>query len=50
MSRFVDLSHTLETGMPGFSMTGPDGRRLQATAGIATVRAFAEWLDGEGAA
>jgi len=37
MSRFVDLSHTLETGMPGSSMTGPDGRRFQATAEIATV-------------
>lgn len=37
MSRFVDLSHALETGMPGFSMTGPDGRRFQATVEITTV-------------
>lgn len=37
MSRFVDLSHTLETGMPGFSMAGPNGRCFQATAEIATV-------------
>jgi len=37
MSRFVDLSHTPETGMPGFSMTGPDGRGFQATAETATM-------------
>ena len=34
MSRFVDLSHTFEDGMPGFRMRGADGRLVQCTARI----------------
>jgi kynurenine formamidase len=34
MSQFVDLSHVLETGMPGFTFTLPDGARVQSTVSV----------------
>jgi len=34
MSRFIDLSHDFEDGMPGFRMTMPDGTKVQCTARI----------------
>ncbi len=34
MTRFVDLSHVFEDGMPGFTATLPDGARLRCTARI----------------
>src|SRR5260221_11179839 len=34
MSRFVDLSHVFEDGMPGFRMRGADGAMVQCTARI----------------
>ena len=34
MSQFVDLSHVLETGMPGFAYTLPDGARVQAAMSV----------------
>jgi kynurenine formamidase len=34
MTRFVDLSHVFEDGMPGFRLTRPDGSKLQCTARI----------------
>ena len=37
MSRFVDLSHLFEDGMPGFRLRGPDGAMVECTA---RVRAF----------
>jgi kynurenine formamidase len=34
MSRFVDLSHIFEDGMPGFRMPGADGQIVQCTARV----------------
>lgn len=34
MSRFVDLSHVFEDGMPGIRVAGPDGSKLALTARI----------------
>lgn len=35
MNRLVDLSHVLETGMPGFTVTMPDGRKTEASVSVA---------------
>ena len=34
MSRFVDLSHLFEDGMPGFRLRGPDGAMVECTARV----------------
>lgn len=34
MTRFVDLSHDFADGMPGLTMTGPDGEKVTLTARI----------------
>ncbi len=35
MSQFVDLSHVLEPGMPGFTFALPDGARIEASVSVA---------------
>ena len=37
MSRLIDLTAPFYDGMPGFSMTGPDGRQIHCTARIREV-------------
>lgn len=42
MSRLVDLTAPFFDGMPGFSMTGPDGRKIQCTARVREVMGHAD--------
>ncbi len=42
MSRLIDLTVPFYDGMPGFSMTGPDGREIHCTARIREVLSHAD--------
>ena len=42
MSRLIDLTVPFYDGMPGFSMTGPDGREIQCTAHVREVMSHAD--------
>ena len=50
MGAFVDLTQPFYDGMPGFSLTQPDGRRLDCTAHIREALSHAEsaaFYDGQ---
>lgn len=40
--RYIDLSHTIEDGMPGFKMTGEDGHVIEYTAHVRPFLTHAE--------
>lgn len=42
MSQLIDLTQPFFDGMPGFTMTGPDGRKLACTAHIREVLSHAD--------
>jgi kynurenine formamidase len=42
MTQFIDLSHVLEDGMPGFAFNLPDGRRIEAGVSIGPAMTHAE--------
>ena len=42
MSAFVDLTQPFYDGMPGFSMTGPDGRSVHCTARVREAMSHAD--------
>jgi kynurenine formamidase len=42
MTRFVDLSHVLETGMPGFAFSLPDGRRIESSVAVSAAMTHEE--------
>lgn len=42
MTRFIELSHDIFNGMPGFSMTSPSGERIECTAQVREVLTHAD--------
>ena len=42
MSAFIDLTQPFYDGMPGFSMTGPNGKSVNCTARVREVMGHAE--------